>query len=64
MTITVRLLEASDDRSGFSSGNLDLDRFFQRFAGQNQFDITSARPMSQLTKTTPLSASRRSQRAS
>ena len=25
------------DRSGFRSGNIDLDRFFQRYAGQNQF---------------------------
>lgn len=33
----VRLLQMSDDRSGFTSGNIDLDRFFQRYAGQNQF---------------------------
>lgn len=33
----VRLLRPEDDRSRFCSGNLDLDRFFVRFAGQNQF---------------------------
>ena len=32
-----RRLEPSDDRTDFRSGNLDLDRFFQRYAGQNQF---------------------------
>ena len=35
--IEVRLLDPSDDRSGFKSGNEDLDRFFQKYAGQNQF---------------------------
>ena len=35
--IDVRLLRADDDRSTFDSGNADLDRFFHRFAGQNQF---------------------------
>ena len=35
--VVVRHLETSDDRSGFRSGNIDLDRFFQRYAGQNQF---------------------------
>jgi GNAT superfamily N-acetyltransferase len=33
----VRALEPGDDRSGFASGDSDLDRFFQKFAGQNQF---------------------------
>jgi GNAT superfamily N-acetyltransferase len=37
MPISIRRLRADDDRSGFRSGNVDLDRFFQRFAGQNQF---------------------------
>lgn len=37
MRISIRRLERTDDRSGFRSGNLDLDRFFQRYAGQNQF---------------------------
>ena len=33
----IRRLRAEDDRSQFRSGNDDLDRFFRRFAGQNQF---------------------------
>ena len=33
----VRRLEPADDRSSFRSGNVDLDRFFVRYAGQNQF---------------------------
>jgi len=37
VTITVRRLEPEDDRKGFRSGNADLDRFFERYAGQNQF---------------------------
>ena len=37
MAVTVRPLTPTDDRSGFTSGNLDLDRFLIRFAGQNQF---------------------------
>lgn len=35
--VRVRRLEPRDDRSEFRSGNIDLDRFFQRYAGQNQF---------------------------
>ena len=35
--LVVRPLEPSDDRAAFRSGNIDLDRFFQRYAGQNQF---------------------------
>jgi GNAT superfamily N-acetyltransferase len=35
--IEIRALRKSDDRSSFCSGNIELDRFFQRFAGQNQF---------------------------
>ena len=35
--VRVRRLEPRDDRTGFRSGNIDLDRFFQRYAGQNQF---------------------------
>ena len=35
--IRIRRLESRDNRSGFHSGNIDLDRFFQRYAGQNQF---------------------------
>jgi hypothetical protein len=37
VTNRVRRLEPGDDRSNFRSGNLDLDRFFGRYAGQNQF---------------------------
>ena len=33
----IRLLQDSDDRSSFRSGDADLDRFLQRYAGQNQF---------------------------
>lgn len=37
MTLRIRRLAPTDDRSQFASGNPDVDRFFQRFAGQNQF---------------------------
>ena len=37
MAITIRRLEPNDDRTNFRSGNVDLDRFFARYAGQNQF---------------------------
>jgi GNAT superfamily N-acetyltransferase len=33
----IRSLAPGDDRSAFRSGSIDLDRFFQRFAGQSQF---------------------------
>lgn len=33
----IRALRPTDDRSRFRSGEPDLDRFFQKFAGQNQF---------------------------
>jgi GNAT superfamily N-acetyltransferase len=35
--ILVRRLQSQDKRADFRSGNIDLDRFFQRYAGQNQF---------------------------
>ncbi|WP_296900312.1 GNAT family N-acetyltransferase [Thiohalocapsa sp.] len=35
--VVVRPLDRADDRSAFSCGNVELDRFFQRYAGQNQF---------------------------
>ena len=35
--IEIRALRESDDRSQFHSGDSDLDRFFHKFAGQNQF---------------------------
>ena len=37
LEVRVRRLEPGDDRSEFRSGNIELDRFFQRYAGQNQF---------------------------
>ena len=37
MPLTVRKLAAEDDRTRFRSGNVDLDRFFALYAGQNQF---------------------------
>lgn len=33
----IRALRERDERSPFQSGDPDLDRFFQQFAGQNQF---------------------------
>lgn len=35
--IKVRRLQKSDNRDGFRSGNIELDHFFHRYAGQNQF---------------------------
>jgi predicted N-acetyltransferase YhbS len=35
----VRQLRDSDDRTRFRSGDADLDRFFSRYAGQNQFKL-------------------------
>jgi GNAT superfamily N-acetyltransferase len=35
--IEIRPLRPDDDRGPFCSGNEDLDRFFHRYAGQNQF---------------------------
>lgn len=37
MALEIRRLLLEDDRTSFRSGNIDLDRFFQRYAGQNQF---------------------------
>lgn len=33
----VRALHADDDRNAFRSGDADLDRYFHKYAGQNQF---------------------------
>jgi len=33
----IRALRPDDDRASFESGDDDLDRYFHRFAGQNQF---------------------------
>jgi GNAT superfamily N-acetyltransferase len=37
MTVEIRRLLPDDDRSAFRSGDIALDAFFQRYAGQNQF---------------------------
>ena len=37
MAIEIRILKKEDDRSSFSCGEIALDYFFQRYAGQNQF---------------------------
>lgn len=37
MTIQIRPLRKTDRREGFGCGDPDLDIFFQRYAGQNQF---------------------------
>lgn len=39
MPVVVRQLREADDRSAFRSGHEELDRFFHRFAGQNQFRL-------------------------
>ena len=37
MAIEIRPLQETDDRATFRSGDADLDRFFAKYAGQNQF---------------------------
>lgn len=37
--VEIRPLRQDDDRSGFSCGQADLDRFFEHYAGQNQFKL-------------------------
>lgn len=37
--VDLRPLARDDDRSGFSCGQADLDRFFEHYAGQNQFKL-------------------------
>jgi len=39
MKVNVRLLRTDDDRLAFSCGDVELDRFFHKFAGQNQFQL-------------------------
>jgi len=41
-TIEIRPLARHDDRSDFSCGQADLDRFFEHYAGQNQFKLRLA----------------------
>jgi GNAT superfamily N-acetyltransferase len=38
-TVEIRLLARDDDRTNFSCGEADLDRFFEHYAGQNQFKL-------------------------
>jgi GNAT superfamily N-acetyltransferase len=40
--VEIRALRKEDDRTGFSCGEADLDRFFQHYAGQNQFKLNIA----------------------
>lgn len=37
--VEIRLLRPDDRRDSFASGDVELDRFFQKFAGQNQFRL-------------------------
>jgi GNAT superfamily N-acetyltransferase len=37
--VELRPLARDDDRSGFSCGQAELDRFFEHYAGQNQFKL-------------------------
>jgi GNAT superfamily N-acetyltransferase len=37
--VEIRPLARDDDRSRFSCGQADLDRFFEHYAGQNQFKL-------------------------
>ena len=39
MKVEVRQLRTDDDRLSFSSGDAALDRFFHKFAAQNQFQL-------------------------
>lgn len=39
MEIEIRPLRPDDDRSSFLSGDVELDRFFRKYAGQNQFRL-------------------------
>lgn len=39
MRIEIRPLRPDDTREAFASGDVDLDRFFQLYAGQNQFRL-------------------------
>ncbi len=37
LNLQFRPLQSDDNRADFCCGNIELDRFFQRYAGQNQF---------------------------
>lgn len=38
-SVELRPLERSDDRTDFSCGDPELDRYFEHYAGQNQFKL-------------------------
>lgn len=38
-TLAIRALAKDDERSAFSCGQPDLDRFFEHYAGPNQFKL-------------------------
>ena len=38
-SVEIRPLAREDDRRGFSCGQADIDRFFEHYAGQNQFKL-------------------------
>lgn len=40
--VEIRPLARDDDRSAFTCGQADLDRFFEHYAGQNQFKLNLA----------------------
>jgi GNAT superfamily N-acetyltransferase len=40
--VEIRPLLPTDDRTGFACGQPDLDRFFEHYAGQNQFKLRIA----------------------
>jgi len=35
--VQIRILKKSDNRDSFSCGNVDIDYYFKKYAGQNQF---------------------------
>ncbi|MFI3222153.1 MAG: hypothetical protein QX191_03860 [Methylococcaceae bacterium] len=37
LDLEFRVLDAQDNRKNFCCGSIELDRFFQQYAGQNQF---------------------------
>lgn len=40
MKLEIRKLKPNDDRAAFCSGDVEIDRFFIKYAGQNQFKHT------------------------
>jgi hypothetical protein len=37
--VEIRALRTDDKRDNFRSGDIELDRFFQNYAGHNQFRL-------------------------